>query len=86
MPTRTDAVVTVAPVVALVMVNCQGPGGTALSEAALHTTRLPGVTRVSLVKVAVVFAPGDTVTVTEPVLRDGDPTTAVVGTTVIEST
>ena len=83
MPTRTEAEVTVDPVVASVIVNCQGPGGTALSEAALHTTRLP---RVSLVKVAVVVDPADTVTVTEPEVRDGDPTSAVVGATVIEST
>ena len=62
-----------APVVALVMANCQGPAGTDLSEAALQTDRLPSV---SLVNVTVVVAPEPTVTVTEPVLRDGDPTRA----------
>ena len=55
------------------------------SPAFLQTSSHPLVW-VSLVKVAVVFAPGDTVTVTEPVLRDGVPTRAEVGTTVIEST
>ena len=67
----------------MVMANCQGPAGTALSEAALHTDRLPSV---SLVKVTVVVDPEPTVTVTEPVPRDGDPTRAVVGDTVTEST
>ena len=38
-PTDTDADATVAPEAALVMANCHGPAGTALSEAALHTTR-----------------------------------------------
>jgi len=37
-PTVTEADAAVAPVVALVMANCQGPAGTALSEACLHTT------------------------------------------------
>ncbi len=83
LPTRTDAVVTVAPVAALVIVYCQGPGGTEPSEAALQMIRLPSV---SLVKVAVVVDPAVTVTVTEPVVRDGDPTRAEVGATVMEST
>ena len=65
------------------MANCQGPAGTDLSEAALHTDRLPSV---SLVNVTVVMAPEPTVTVTEPVLSDGDPIRADVGDTVTEST
>jgi len=83
LPTRTEAVATVAPVAVLVIVYCHGPGGTEPSDAALQMTRLPSV---SLVKVAVVVDPAVTVTVTEPVLRDGDPTRAVVGDTVMEST
>ncbi len=88
-PTDTDAEATEAPVVALVMANCQGPADTASSDASLHTTRwLTGM----LVKVvvAVPFAGMFTVAVrvaTEPVPSWGGETEMALRTVApVEST